>query len=151
MGKPVTLVAVGAVAQALMLPFVSLAALYFLYYETHERPRPKASWIFCLWISAIAMAAWDSTKYGGNSGVSSVASDGLGPLEKSRAAALASPAAGALGAYVAHAADALRPKARVGLARMRIICSAECLVFFIDGFPVILNRRRPLYRNCFLP
>ncbi len=45
-----------------------------------------------------------------------MASDGLGPLKKSRAAALASPAAGALGAYVAHAADTLRPKARVGLA-----------------------------------
>jgi len=56
-GKPVTLVAVGAVAQALMLPFVSMAALYFLYYQTHERLRPKVSWIICLWISAIAMTA----------------------------------------------------------------------------------------------
>ena len=56
-GKPVTLVAVGAVAQALMLPFVSLAAIYFLYYQTHERLRPKASWIFGLWISGIAMTA----------------------------------------------------------------------------------------------
>ncbi len=56
-GKPVTLVAVGAVAQALMLPFVSLAAIYFLYYQTHERLRPKASWIFGLWISCIAMTA----------------------------------------------------------------------------------------------
>ena len=47
----------GAVAQALMLPFVSMAALYFLYYQTHERLRPEASWIFGLWISAIAMTA----------------------------------------------------------------------------------------------
>lgn len=60
-----------------------------------------------------------------------MASDGLGPLEKSRAAALASPAAGALGAYVAHAADALRPKARVGLAQDAdyLLGGVSCLLY----------------------
>ena len=56
-GKPVTLVTIGAVAQALMLPFLSGAALYFLYKQTHEKLRPRASWIFFLWISAMLMTS----------------------------------------------------------------------------------------------
>ncbi len=55
--KPVTLIAIGAVAQALMLPIISFAALYFLYYHTHERLRPRLSWIVFVWISACLMAA----------------------------------------------------------------------------------------------
>lgn len=54
-GKPVTLVTIGAVAQALMLPFLSGAALYFLYWQTHEKLRPKVSWVVFLWISALLM------------------------------------------------------------------------------------------------
>ncbi|MCB1124304.1 MAG: Nramp family divalent metal transporter, partial [Verrucomicrobiae bacterium] len=56
-GEPVTLVTIGAVAQALMLPFLSFAALYFLYRETHRKLRPKFSWIIFLWISAMLMTA----------------------------------------------------------------------------------------------
>ena len=55
--KPVTLVTIGAVAQALMLPFLSFAALYFLYKQTHEQLRPKVSWIVFLWISAMLMTS----------------------------------------------------------------------------------------------
>ena len=56
-GKPVTLVTIGAVAQALMLPFLSGAALYFLYHQTHEQLRPRVSWIVFLWISAMLMTS----------------------------------------------------------------------------------------------
>ncbi len=56
-GKPVTLVTIGAVAQALMLPFLSFAALYFLYKQTHEQLRPSAVWIFFLWISGMLMTS----------------------------------------------------------------------------------------------
>jgi hypothetical protein len=56
-GKPVTLVTIGAVAQALMLPFLSFAALYFLYKQTHEQLRPSAAWIFFLWVSGVLMTS----------------------------------------------------------------------------------------------
>lgn len=56
-GKPVTLVTIGAVAQALMLPFLSFAALYFLYRKTHEALRPPITWIVFLWISAVLMTS----------------------------------------------------------------------------------------------
>ena len=56
-GKPVTLVTIGSVAQALMLPFLSFAALYYLYRETHPALRPKFSWIVMLWISSLLMTA----------------------------------------------------------------------------------------------
>ncbi len=56
-GKPVTLVTIGAVAQALMLPFLSFAALYYLYCKTHAALRPHFAWIVFLWISAILMTA----------------------------------------------------------------------------------------------
>lgn len=57
MDKPVTLVTIGAVAQALMLPFLSYAALYFLYRETPPALRPKALWITFLWISSLLMGS----------------------------------------------------------------------------------------------
>ena len=53
---PVTLVTIGAVAQALMLPFLSFAALYFLYWQTHKDLRPRVAWIVFLWISSALMA-----------------------------------------------------------------------------------------------
>lgn len=56
-GRPVTLVTIGAVAQALMLPFLSFAALYFLYARTRESQKPGSSWILFLWVSSILMAA----------------------------------------------------------------------------------------------
>ncbi|MGY8696494.1 MAG: hypothetical protein ACKVGW_20130, partial [Verrucomicrobiia bacterium] len=48
---------IGSVAQALMLPFLSFAALYYLYRETHPALRPKFSWIVMLWISSLLMTA----------------------------------------------------------------------------------------------
>ena len=56
-GKPVTLVTSVAGSQAWMLPFLSFAALHFLYRQTHEKLRPKVSWIVFLWISAVLMTS----------------------------------------------------------------------------------------------
>ena len=55
-GNPLGLVFVGAIAQALMLPFLCIAALYFLYTQTEDRLRPGKAWIFFLWISSGMMA-----------------------------------------------------------------------------------------------
>lgn len=56
-GNPVRLVFVGALAQALMLPFLALAALYFRYKRTEAALRPGLAWTFCLWLAALAMTA----------------------------------------------------------------------------------------------
>ena len=56
-GAPVSLVLVGGVAQALMLPFLSIAALYFRYKQTDKPLQPGAVWTVFLWISAVAMAS----------------------------------------------------------------------------------------------
>ena len=56
-GAPVSLVLVGGVAQALMLPFLSIAALYFRYKQTDKPLQPGLAWTVFLWISALAMAA----------------------------------------------------------------------------------------------
>jgi hypothetical protein len=56
-GKPVSLVLVGGVAQALMLPFLAGAALYFRYKQTDKPLQPGKVWTALLWVSAIAMAA----------------------------------------------------------------------------------------------
>ncbi|MDE2680960.1 MAG: Nramp family divalent metal transporter [Verrucomicrobiota bacterium] len=56
-GAPVSLVLVGGVAQALMLPFLAGAALYFRYKQTDKPLQPGKAWTALLWISAIAMAA----------------------------------------------------------------------------------------------
>ena len=55
-GAPVSLVLVGGVAQALMLPFLSIAALYFRYKQTDEPLQPGRVWTIFLWISALAMS-----------------------------------------------------------------------------------------------
>ena len=55
-GAPVSLVLVGGVAQALMLPFLSIAALYFRYKQTDEPLQPGTVWTVFLWISALAMS-----------------------------------------------------------------------------------------------
>jgi len=57
MDRPVTLVTIGAIAQALMLPFLSYAALYFLYRDTHPQLRPSKVWIGFLWVSSVLMAS----------------------------------------------------------------------------------------------
>ena len=53
---PVSFVLVGGVAQALMLPFLSIAALYFRYKQTDEPLQPGTVWTVFLWISALAMS-----------------------------------------------------------------------------------------------
>jgi Mn2+/Fe2+ NRAMP family transporter len=55
--KPITLVTIGAVAQGLMLPFLSFAALFFLYRQTQVGLRPRLSWIILLWVSAMLMTS----------------------------------------------------------------------------------------------
>lgn len=56
-GSPVSLVLVGAIAQALMLPFLCFGALYFLYRQTDAELRPGVFWTVLLWISALLMTA----------------------------------------------------------------------------------------------
>jgi manganese transport protein len=53
--QPVTLVLVGATGQALMLPFLGIAALYFHYSRTRRVFGGGAIAVTCLWISALAM------------------------------------------------------------------------------------------------
>jgi Mn2+/Fe2+ NRAMP family transporter len=54
---PVALVLVGAIAQALMLPFLCFGALYFLYRETDIELRPGKLWVVMLWISSLLMTS----------------------------------------------------------------------------------------------
>ena len=56
-GKPVLLVLIGAVAQALMLPFLALAALHFRHRETHPMLRPGVAWTSFLWLAFASMLA----------------------------------------------------------------------------------------------
>ncbi|MDG1891249.1 MAG: Nramp family divalent metal transporter [Verrucomicrobiota bacterium] len=56
-GKPLTLVFIGALAQALMLPFLCFAALYFYYFQTHRALLPGRMWLILLWISSLLMTA----------------------------------------------------------------------------------------------
>ena len=53
----VQLVLIGALAQALMLPFLCFAALWLLYTDTKPALKPKRTWIILLWISSLMMAA----------------------------------------------------------------------------------------------
>lgn len=55
--EPVGLVFAGAIGQALMLPFLSGAALYFHYYVTPNQLKPKLLWVIIVWISAVLMAS----------------------------------------------------------------------------------------------
>jgi manganese transport protein len=55
--EPVTLVFIGALAQALMLPLLCFAALYFLYRQTPAGLKPGKAWIILLWISSILMTS----------------------------------------------------------------------------------------------
>ncbi len=64
-GTPVSLVLVGAVAQAVMLPLLALLALRLCYRSTDARLRPGRAWTLCLWLGFASMAlaglyqAWD--------------------------------------------------------------------------------------------
>jgi manganese transport protein len=63
-GEPVKLVFVGALAQALMLPFLGFAALYFYYRRTDKALLPGKVWAACLWFAAFAMTAVGVYKLG---------------------------------------------------------------------------------------
>ncbi|MEX2216208.1 MAG: Nramp family divalent metal transporter [Phycisphaeraceae bacterium] len=52
--KPVTLVLISGVMQALMLPLLGIAALYFRYRQCDARLKPGLAWDIMLWISFIA-------------------------------------------------------------------------------------------------
>ena len=56
-GAPVTLVFVGALAQALILPFLAGAAVYFRFQEKRPELRTGLMWTILLCIAALAMAA----------------------------------------------------------------------------------------------
>jgi len=55
--QPVTLVLLGGVAQALMLPILAIAALYFRHKQTDKPLQPGTVWTAFLWLSAGAMVA----------------------------------------------------------------------------------------------
>ena len=55
--QPVSLVIAGAIGQALMLPFLAGASLYFHYAVTPKSLKPRTGWVAALWISALLMAA----------------------------------------------------------------------------------------------
>lgn len=63
-GEPVTLVFVGALAQALMLPFLAFAAVYFYYRRTDKALLPGKVWATFLWFAALAMTAVGIYKLG---------------------------------------------------------------------------------------
>ena len=52
---PKQLVLAGGVMQALMLPMLAVAALYFRYRQSDERLRPSRLWDILLWLSGFAM------------------------------------------------------------------------------------------------
>lgn len=52
--KPVTLVLLSGVMQALLLPMLGIAALYFRYKRCDERLRPGKVWDIFLWLSFVA-------------------------------------------------------------------------------------------------
>jgi Mn2+/Fe2+ NRAMP family transporter len=56
-GEPVRLILLGALGQALMLPFVGLTALHLRHRVTVPGLRPGAGWTLFLWVSVAAMAA----------------------------------------------------------------------------------------------
>jgi Mn2+/Fe2+ NRAMP family transporter len=56
-GKPMSMVLIGGVAQALMLPFLAGAALYYRYRKIDAPLQPGNTWTVFLWIAALAMAA----------------------------------------------------------------------------------------------
>ena len=59
--EPVVLVLAGAVAQALMLPFLGLAALHLRHRRTAAELRPGTPWTLALWTSVASMTllgAW---------------------------------------------------------------------------------------------
>jgi hypothetical protein len=60
----VALVMVGALAQALMLPFLGLAALYMRYRLTAPSLRPGLLWTLLLWVAFTTMSAVGLYQFG---------------------------------------------------------------------------------------
>lgn len=64
--QPTLLVLIGGLVQAVMLPMLSVAALYFRYYRCDSRIAPRRTWDVLLWLSALGMtvaavsAIWDT-------------------------------------------------------------------------------------------
>jgi Mn2+/Fe2+ NRAMP family transporter len=63
-GAPVYLVMIGALAQALMLPFLAFAALYMRYRMTAPSVRPGFAWTVLLWVAFASMAAVGLYQFG---------------------------------------------------------------------------------------
>ena len=55
MEKPLTLVMIGALAQALMLPLLCVSALFFHHSRVDPHLRSKPLWTICLWGASLAM------------------------------------------------------------------------------------------------
>ena len=55
---------VGALAQALMLPFLGFAALYLRYRLTLKTLRPGLAWTLLLWVAFASMAAVGLYQFG---------------------------------------------------------------------------------------
>ncbi len=55
-GQPLTLVLVGALAQAIMLPLLCLAALYFHYRQTEPALKTGSLWTALLWLACVLMS-----------------------------------------------------------------------------------------------
>ena len=53
--QPVVLVLIGAVGQALMLPFIGFAAVYFHHKRLAGVIDSSAVWVLCLWLAALSM------------------------------------------------------------------------------------------------
>ena len=49
--KPVILVLISGTMQAIMLPLIGFAVLYFRYQKCHTRLIPGKIWDACLWLS----------------------------------------------------------------------------------------------------
>ncbi len=55
--KPVTLILISGIGQAILLPFLGGAALYLRYRRLDADLRPGRAWTFFLWLSAASLAA----------------------------------------------------------------------------------------------
>lgn len=55
--EPVTLMLINGAGQALLLPFLGMAALYLRYYKLPAELRPGRRWTLSLWLSAASLAA----------------------------------------------------------------------------------------------
>ena len=63
-GAPVYLVMVGALAQALMLPFLAFAALFLRYRLAAESLHPGFAWTLLLWVAFVSMSAVGLYQFG---------------------------------------------------------------------------------------